>query len=89
MAPKTSASSIEMAQLMGFISELEKIAAATTISTTTATAVRKMARPKFAMSTPKVGPVSKPMPMQSGTPSIDPLESARKIQPPPVTAGGM
>ncbi len=88
MNPKTKSSSAEMAFVMGFSDELQKIAMSTSgsvISSATKTVPKNFSRP--AAKLPK--PVSAPREASLSVPQADHLASSRMIQPPPVTSGGL
>jgi hypothetical protein len=78
--PKTKSSSIDVASVMGFSDELQKIAAAANFTTT-----KDVQKSRSLTSMPKL--TSKPQ--ESGPPSLpnDPLSSTRSTPPPPITTG--
>jgi len=87
---KTKSSSIDVALIMGFSDELEKIAAATFTAapTTGSVDVAKMvAKGKSSLTTmPKQ--ISRPAAPATPTPSTDHLGPNRTSQPPPITSSG-
>lgn len=87
--PKTKTSSLEVAFVMGFSDELQKISMAIRSSQFKGIADIKNAglRKQTDRLTARAHPVSSPRESFSANP--DPLNGNRTIQPPPNTAGGM
>lgn len=81
---KSKSSSVDMALWMGFADELQKIAAASTVSSVTKNSIKSPTLAKVPKLTSK--PVIKEPDPPSGT--LDHLSSTRTSQPPPVTMPG-